>query len=80
MPTVIAPVSALRRPIVGTGWNMLAYAGGMAWLSPTSRHHRPARRAAAAISTRLAACSATSNAPIGRSMNAPGGAAAASDW
>ena len=41
MPTIIGPVSALRRAIVGTGWNAFAYCVAIAWLSPTSRPHRP---------------------------------------
>ena len=77
MPTVIVPVSALSRAIVGTGWNTLAYWVGIAWLSPTSRPHRLAARAARASSIRYVACSTTSEEPIGRSVNASGGAAAA---
>ena len=79
MPTIIGPVSALSRAIVGTGWNMLAYCAGIAWLSPTSSPHRFEARAARATSTRLSACCTTSSAPIGRSVNAPGGSAATMD-
>ena len=80
MPSIIGPVSALSRAIVGTGWNMLAYCAGIAWLSPTSKPHRSAARAARATSTRLSACCTTSAAPIGRSMNAPAGSEATIDW
>ena len=80
MPTIIGPVSALSRAIVGTGWNMLAYCAEIEWLSPTSKPHRFAARAARATSTRLSACCPTSSAPIGRSINVPGGSEATTDW
>ena len=80
MPSIIGPVSALSLAMVGTGWNMLAYCGGIAWLSPTSRPHMFAVCAARAISTRFCAWRPTSSSPIGRSVNAPGGSAAVIAW